>query len=74
MVSDYWGHLKKTLINGGLGNLLSIAVFEDKVYLSTQWSSGKVGKMFIASKSNGSHLATVDKNVHSIQGLSNIFL
>jgi hypothetical protein len=75
MVSDYWGHLKKTLINGGLGNLLSIAVFENKIYMSTEWGPRhkKVGKLLMANKVNGSHVETLKDNMHSVQGLSNIY-
>ena len=65
---DYYGHNKKVLVQGGIGRPLFIALFEDKIYVSSEWGPQKTGRVFIASRMDGSHLSTLEDDVKSIQG------
>ena len=71
---DYYGRNKKVLIQGGIGRLLFIAwllfiaLFEDKMYVLSEWGPQKTGRVFVANRMDGSHLMTLKYDVESIQG------
>jgi hypothetical protein len=72
VVSDYYGRNIKVLIRGGLGRPLFIALFEDKMYVSSDWDVEKngVSRVFVASRLNGSHLRTLENDVDLVQGVA----
>ena len=67
-MADYYGRNKKVLIQGGIGRPLFIALFEDKIYLSSEWGHQRTGKVFIASRMDGSHVWTLANDVQLVQG------
>ena len=67
-MADYYGRNKKVLIKGGIGRPLFIALFENKIYVSSEWGLRKVGRVFVVSQMNGSHLTTLEKDMDSVQG------
>ena len=72
-MADYYGRNKKVLIQGGIGRPLFIALFEDKMYVSSEWGPHNTGRVFIASRMDGSHMMTLEKDVHSVQGQWTIY-
>ena len=72
-MADYHGRNKKVLIQGGIGRPLFIALFEDKMYVSSEWGPHKTGRVFIASNRDGSHVVTLEKDVHLVQGRWTIY-
>ena len=67
-MADYYGRNKKVLLQGTIGRPHFIALFEDKMYVSSQWGPQKTGRVFVASRMNGSHVMTLEKDVHLAQG------
>ena len=67
-MADYYGRNKKVLIQGGIGRPLFIALFEDKMYVSSEWGPQQTGRVFVASRMDGSHLTTLEDDVESVQG------
>ena len=67
-MADYYGRNKKTLIKLGIGRPLFIALFEDKIYLSSEWGHEKTGRVFVASRMDGSHVTTLENDVQLVQG------
>ena len=65
---DYYGRNKKVLIQGGIDWLLFIALFEDKMYVSSEWGPQKTGRVFVANRMDGVHLMTLKDDVESVQG------
>ena len=65
---DYYGRNKKVLIQGGIGWPLFIALFEDKMYVSSEWGPNKIRRVFINNRMDGSYWMTLEVDVESIQG------
>lgn len=67
-VSDYFGQKRRKLIQGGIGRPLFIALYEDKVYVSSEWGPQNEGRLFVASRLDGTHLITLEQHMDSVQG------
>ena len=65
---DYYGRNKKVLVQRAIGWPLFIALFEDKMYMSSEWGHLKTGRVFVANRMDGSHLTILKDDVESIQG------
>ena len=72
-MADYHGHNKKVLIQRGIGQPLFIALFEDQMYVSSEWGPQKTGRVFIASRLDGSHVMTLENDVQLVQGWCTIY-
>ncbi|XP_065832092.1 low-density lipoprotein receptor-like isoform X2 [Oscarella lobularis] len=67
VVMDYEGKKMKTLIQGGIGNIFGLALYDDKLIFS-EWRQGKV---FISGMLDGSHKYTVASSaVSNVQGIA----
>ncbi|XP_062499695.1 low-density lipoprotein receptor-related protein 8-like [Corticium candelabrum] len=69
-VCDYLGHNRRVIIQGGIGRPLFIALYEEKVYVSSDWGPRNMGRVFVANRFDGSHLMMIDHDVDSVQGIA----
>ncbi|XP_065835962.1 low-density lipoprotein receptor-like [Oscarella lobularis] len=67
VVMDYEGKKMKTLIQGGIGNIFGLALYDDKLIFS-EWRQGKV---VISGMLDGSHKYTVASSaVSDVRGIA----
>ncbi|XP_065839553.1 low-density lipoprotein receptor-like [Oscarella lobularis] len=67
VVMDYEGKKMKTLIQGGIGNIFGLALYDDKLIFS-EWRQGKV---FVSGMLDGSHKYTVASSaVSDVSGIA----